>query len=523
MKDLTCGPLNKSVSTQLLELVVKCILHAPNKVDFYINNRGDYVTLNVKMGGMDINVSALLKKANLTHIELSEKDSQKYFQICKPNALVRLFNWVINSIFSRGLTMAEKVAIYNYTEYSATNINRFLRDAPSIHDAKETLLLSTFLASGMNKLKPPIGKNAASFRGERLVINSEIELRKDLINKNGGLSKEHAFLSTSSDPEIAKYFIGVSKVTFDCLYGKSISELSRHSYESEFLLSPTCIQWTEHKMEGSVNHFKGKVVNPLIEGIDEPTKEEIETFKQLKIWASKQGVDLQFITPFVNSLLALQNYEPNPIAQEIEIPVTSHKVLTPNKSNPNAKKPDIAIVKTNFDLPSFTLATKPFIIALLSFMAASAAFIYAIYAIGCGIFPIVGVLSLGKILFHSKAKAYAYKNNIDQKTAECNSLVTEFKKLFIPENNNPLSDIQLADKKFITAFENISQKAPLLKFGTFGNELSENKKMQNMDKLSVLEWECERINNMIALKDSSDMRVKQEEDFTLFAVGKFAS
>ena len=71
MENIEFGPLIKNIYTKELELITKYVLSNPNECEFYTSNNDFFV----KIQDRNINLSTLLKYANLSHVELSDVDS----------------------------------------------------------------------------------------------------------------------------------------------------------------------------------------------------------------------------------------------------------------------------------------------------------------------------------------------------------------------------------------------------------------------------------------------------------------
>src|SRR5690348_8505263 len=140
MVDLKYGPLNKSLYTQQLELVAKCLLHAPDKIELNVvrDNQGKKA-LTVKVGEVSINLHSLFAKANMTHVQLNENDSNQYVQ---KSAYYR----------DENITRGEYEAIQQYTGSAYIEINKFLyngdhavSDYASKEGLKDLVLKTVFL------------------------------------------------------------------------------------------------------------------------------------------------------------------------------------------------------------------------------------------------------------------------------------------------------------------------------------------------------------------------------------------
>ncbi|HRE32555.1 MAG TPA: hypothetical protein PLD88_11325, partial [Candidatus Berkiella sp.] len=113
------GPLQKNIYTQELELLAKCLLKYDNDIKFSsvhdpISNKK---VLHAIVNDLNINVSALLSKANFSHFNFNIEDSalflSKYF----------LNNSTYQS--NTDLTKAENSVLENYTGNGYYDINCF--------------------------------------------------------------------------------------------------------------------------------------------------------------------------------------------------------------------------------------------------------------------------------------------------------------------------------------------------------------------------------------------------------------
>ncbi len=535
MPDLKFGPLNISLATQTLQLIIKATLSAPNKVKFYIENK----TFFCKMGDIEVNLSNILKKANFSHIYFSSEDSKQYAKQIPyfeaTQSISNLFGFFWGSKKIEALTSAEKHAISAYTGNSYYHqINSLLRNdfhlfGSSENDnnyaLKNVMLIIGMLASGLNKIETTIGNTPPSYRRESHLKQDEIALRQSLIKK-GGITNEHAFLSTSSSKQYSS-----CTLTLKHLYGKSISEFSQFPWECEYLLIPGCIQWTKCTMKNGKTHFEGVVVNPLVEGLDDPTKEEVATFKKLKTWIEKEGVATTFITEFTQKQILVDNYNPSPLPKAEEIPPSSHikvpnltmvetGVITPDKPWVDAVFPSLPNINTKLTMKLLLAAAlgilsyKLYIVGMLPSLPVvliAGAFLSTIY---------IAAFCLKKLF--GKTEEVKYQNKMNAQTDKYLDLVSKFKAKFVPQNQPYLSEIQDQDQFFITILENIYDNAPDLKFDKHGKSIPENQPWLEKDKTVVMQWGCEQLETLIALKYNHKLRLKKEKELQATASKKFS-
>ncbi|MBN9287225.1 MAG: hypothetical protein BGO43_15120 [Gammaproteobacteria bacterium 39-13] len=300
------GPLNKSLFTQELELLVKCLLYVPEQIVFKIHQEVNGESVHAHINSLDINVSSLLARANFSHLLLTEADSEQYLKTI--NEPYRLEETI------EGLTLAENQAIKAYTGSFYYNLNAFLYgklnnlytyySEPS-YLFKDLLINAVFLGSGLNKILPSLEySDNPSYRGEHSTPDSEIAYRIELIEEGGGVTDQKAYMSTSSDVEIGEMFKGNCLIIFDSIYGKEISGISDFPSEQEFLLSPGQIFWESYEYENDNIIFHAKVVSPLIDGKDDVMPQDIHLFNELLTWAKAQDVPVDFLTPYLENELA---------------------------------------------------------------------------------------------------------------------------------------------------------------------------------------------------------------------------
>jgi hypothetical protein len=288
------GPLNKSLFTQEFELAIKTLLNNPKDVSLKFESND----LHFKLHDIDINMSALLKKVNFSHLEFDTNDSIQYFNIQKDE---RQPFEALND-----LTKAEISAIQNYTGFGYYAMNNLLyghKELANFESLDSILLKTAFLGSGLNKIVPDHPTlDANTYRGDK-PTHDEILERIDLINNGDGLSDTPAFFSTSLSLEVAENFTWNTVIYFDAPYGKDVSGLSYFTGEREYLLEPCTLQWTHYEIKDGMHIFHAKKVEPLIEGKDTPTEHDIATLSKLYEWANSHGVKTDFMTDHLKSVL----------------------------------------------------------------------------------------------------------------------------------------------------------------------------------------------------------------------------
>ncbi len=482
MKDLTYGPLNMSLATQLLVLIIKLTIGAHQEVVYTIaKNQQGVDTLYCKIDDINIDLSALLKKANLTHITLSITDSEKY---------TALFP-VVKKTYPK-LTAAESYALWKYTTPKHFVINSLLRNdlskIKSFNDSttlKRDFILVMMLASGINKIEPTVGKKIASFRGEKYITDAEIDLRKSLIQKGGGMTKEHAFLSTSKERATAKKYAKKSFITFDNLYGKSIQ--SKHY---QFLLAPTCIKWTHCVIKNKIPHFRGMVVNPLFEGIDAPTQTEVDTFNRVLTFATAKALNMDFITDHTKMILAKEKLEAPIMPNMAELPICSHNDHISQHDKLKLPSPDFTVMLYFAFFSSIFLFLSGWNFAALSILAAFG----------------IGAYLLDK--FFAADEKLIYEQDLNKTSIALDELIKTFKSQFSAQ----------PDQDFINKLQSVSNKATTSEFSLNGALKSY---LGDTDKLCVMRWECEKLKQVIALKDNPAERILEENNIIAIAENTF--
>lgn len=300
MSKLFHGPLNKSMYTQQLELLTKCLLRADNNIKFKFKDVKDKSVLYAIFdNNLTINVSLLMSKADFSHIYLSAEDSTKYMQIMgHSNSRQRAQN------NRNPLTNAEKEAIKRYTGIHSTDVNDLLYhnkmnwfgniffDSP-----RKRILHSVMLASALNKIQPKKGRQGFRlYRGEGYLSHAEIEARKKLVEKKK-VSAQLAFYSTSSSKDVASRFGRNNKLIITNALRKSIKGYSLFKSEREHIQLPGFLQWTKYKFKNGIHKFYAKIVEPVTKKYNCPSDQEIKQFEDMKVWAISKNMNIDFLTP----------------------------------------------------------------------------------------------------------------------------------------------------------------------------------------------------------------------------------
>ncbi len=373
MKDIefTYGPLNKSLFTQEYELLVKMMLENPDSFRFYGADQA--IHLQIEETDIDINLTNLLRRVNFSHLEMGREDSDQFLALY-PKAELNYFESDASAFQEKldlgafeNLTEGEFWVIREFTGCKYHLINSFLYNNPSIYDfylkgddrIEEAMLKSAFIASGLNKL-PNCEEDIFLYRGDK-PSTDDLQMRIELVEEGNGLTKMPAFMSSSSEKEVAEdfgynYLTGMRVlIQFDQPYGKDISSVSYYQSELEYLFTPSTFHWVsyeiaeheeiqfrcstrivdgEEKWEceqyveiAPMHVFHVEVVEPLIFGEDDFTQDELNEFLRLKNWGESHHVDTTFVTSHLSEIL---NVTPNQVAHvELLIPKVDLLNITP--------------------------------------------------------------------------------------------------------------------------------------------------------------------------------------------------
>ncbi len=314
MSELKYGPLNKDLHTQMYELIAKCVLETPDKVQHSIkSDKNGKDALFTHIGDASINLSELTQKINFNHLSFNQNDSYHFEQSYTPYFFRPEFDNGYHNEYS-ALSYAEKIAIYNYTGSYYRDINSFLHgkvdslhsawdyyNAQTLdlnHSANELILNMGFLASGLNKIMPETDHHSHTYRGEHSPSHDEIQMRIQLAQTEDGITYEPAFMSTSLDSYISESFSSGSLIIFDHRYGKNITGLSQFESEEEYLILPGHILWEAHDYHYGTFRFKAKVVAPLLDDANALSENELIQFKNLIDFAAQNHIKMDFITDF---------------------------------------------------------------------------------------------------------------------------------------------------------------------------------------------------------------------------------
>lgn len=277
---LVKGPLNKSFFTQELEWITKYSLRNPKKCIYSIKENSLYVYI----ADTQINLSKLMKDAELSHLFLDENDSAlfpKLSTLLEEKPLSDLFhkalpeNYLLNG---KTLSKAEKWIIHHYSDSGFTKINSVLHGEPDASIQTESDIFNVFmsiifLASALNKIHPDWTKDPEStqaslksFRGETHTPHQELTERMERLEKSdlGIIQKQSGFASTSSEKKVALDFEGsFSQIEYEEIYGKNIQPLARYQYEKEYLQLPSRVHFYKMNKDEKITTFHAKVITPL--------------------------------------------------------------------------------------------------------------------------------------------------------------------------------------------------------------------------------------------------------------------
>lgn len=119
MDALQYGPLELDLFTKELSLIIKLALHCPNDVVFFRKTKKEKPALYIRTQGLEVNLSSLIQKANLSYLQLNDKDSDAYVKYFIDEKNIEYFakrahQFPIN-LLSSPITVAEVSAIGIYT------------------------------------------------------------------------------------------------------------------------------------------------------------------------------------------------------------------------------------------------------------------------------------------------------------------------------------------------------------------------------------------------------------------------
>lgn len=263
-KALLNGPLNRTLATGLLELIIKIILHDKDNVNLVLHK--NYIIATIVQ--REIPLSPLFFRVNWEHLYLNENDSQAYMRLAPSK---KECFYPEKDLFEP-LTSAEKQAIHCYTEpHYHDLLNRALYQDVLPSDCNLALLITTlgFIHSGLNKIKPTPA-NTPLYRGEQNTPHHVLISRKRIAKlTNGGILYTPGIMSSSLQKEMTNNFVLEKypiRVEFENTQGKNICELSAYQHEEECLIQPGYFCWTQaEEPAANTYEFKATQITPLVE------------------------------------------------------------------------------------------------------------------------------------------------------------------------------------------------------------------------------------------------------------------
>lgn len=272
---LVQGPQIKNEETFILEKVIHDLLSDPNQLVFEVIPRSNQCYIKDSNGellkdstGKNVELSELLKKANINHISLSKEQLSAFRTFLNNSSLSN----DITTLNSRSmptnpklgetdnkLTRTEKAALQLYisenhyssiqkllqgridefgADYDSTNVDSFL---------KSYLLVAAVGVSALNRLPDFESTNESQFlyRYDMSLPESKLQERIQNVRDGGKVSTETAFISTSHTRP-AEFFKDGNVITlFENCKAKSVEKLSPLD-EREVTMPPTQVQWKYH-------------------------------------------------------------------------------------------------------------------------------------------------------------------------------------------------------------------------------------------------------------------------------------
>ncbi|TAL64166.1 MAG: hypothetical protein EPN84_03775 [Legionella sp.] len=291
-KNLTYGPLNKNDYTQQFEDIVKAYLarqadSSKPEVVFSIENE----RLFVEMNGAKLDLSEILKNANLNQLIFNEEDTDNYMVLvhskaCKfPPGIRDLDHIPTAEDYKKremegkhpealeALNLAEKSAINIYSGPFYATCNQMLRgDISRVSDLNsqqigEVCATIAIGCAGLNKVSTSAPNY--SYRIEENFDSALTQRRIDAVNSGGEVIQEMAFFSTADgfvpdDPTaMTREFleVGCTAILLSDVRGKYIADISQRPVECEYLIAPTQMQWVgHHENEVGTHFFEAKPV-----------------------------------------------------------------------------------------------------------------------------------------------------------------------------------------------------------------------------------------------------------------------
>lgn len=332
------GPLNKSIHTQMFELLCKCLAKDSKDISFHLKPISDDQShIIAQFGSQTLNVTNLLQKVNFNHVSLTKTDSEHYMHFLYDSN--EYGSWYGNHHYLSSqyqtLSQGEIQAIKSYSGSAYYTINSVLygNTEPltgsydyiidnNIDSPTKALMLNIgFLSSGLNNIMPDVSFEGHTYRGEHHINFDDIQHRIAHTTSSLDFDCMPAFMSTSGSQDISSFFSQGSMIVFDHAYGKDISGLSHFPQENEYLLPPGQIKFESYEYKNGTYYFKARVIVPLEEGKDVPTENDIQQFQELIKIAEKNNISLDFISEhnsvaFLNDKHSEQALDLNSILQD---------------------------------------------------------------------------------------------------------------------------------------------------------------------------------------------------------------
>ncbi|KTC96168.1 hypothetical protein [Legionella erythra] len=273
---LEFGPLIKNEATVQFEQLVKAFLATqvnPNAppVSFKVENDKLLATFQ----GQEVNVSDLIKHANMNHLLFDEEDAANYMVLlqspqCHYTPSLKHSTNPIPSMTDyetqekqgkhpdalKELNWAEKSAINIYSGGFYVVCNKVLRgDLSRIEDNDsqqigEILATAAMGCAGLNKISETSPSH--TFRVEENFSEEFTKKRIEAVERGGDVTLEMGFFSTAFDPSEDEMFNAMNTELFNAgggtgivlsdLRGKYIAGIASKPEEFEYLIPPTQMQ-----------------------------------------------------------------------------------------------------------------------------------------------------------------------------------------------------------------------------------------------------------------------------------------
>tara|TARA_R110002110_G_C13458087_1_gene717854 strand:- start:520 stop:2529 length:2010 start_codon:yes stop_codon:yes gene_type:complete len=331
---LTYGPLNKNIHTQSLELIGKIMLHCGSLFTTAIENINAELSYTVSFNNQTINVSELIRNANLNHIAHNPVDGELYFERKLPHINTSDIDTSYqNDPKYSSLSHGEQLAIKDFT-YGSDEVNQFLYgDFMGMSGANTEMFDMAFLttlmvASGLNKILPDI-EQPTVYRGESYTSNNTIASYVNVIGNDSDFTQEFGFKSTSINEFVASSFATNLYIIIDNHNAKDIIGLSQHPLEEEYVINVEKFQWTsyeileddynlimtlvnpdtnesmqfENSLSVGTHILNANVINPLIEKTDEYNDNQLTQFIELYELALVNSLDIDFISNYNKKII----------------------------------------------------------------------------------------------------------------------------------------------------------------------------------------------------------------------------